>query len=360
VRHERKTYGSGRLIDGDGDRDRPVVLVDDCLVSGRSFYRAVTALEAEGYQVEGMVCLMHFPGRGGRSWAEAHGYRVEPVFDVWDDLELPRPPGPSWCFPPGQRPSSGAEKASRPAEFARRAAQQYLATGTLPAPAYPFDHDAGGGIFVSIRDRGTGERLARRGFFRLPSADPGRPQELAEVTADAVDAARSAIDSAGLGNLAFGVTQIGTLEPILPRDLDVTRYGIVVHSEAEPWRIGAALPNTESATTEIEQYREACTKARIVPGEPHALYRHSVTKDVTAGATWPPFGAAVPEAGFPDTDLAVLSARLWELIAEASGGSAQPRDGDVAGDAAESREPLPLPPFGVDAVAVALYADGRL
>ena len=86
VRHERKTYGSGRLIDGDGDRDRPVVLVDDCLVSGGSFYPAATALEAEGYQVEGMVCLMHFPGRGGRSWAEAHGYRVEPVFDVWEDL----------------------------------------------------------------------------------------------------------------------------------------------------------------------------------------------------------------------------------------------------------------------------------
>ena len=214
-----------------------------------------------------------------------------------------------------------------------------------------------GGVFVSIRNRLTGERLARRGFFRLPPG-PGSPFDLGNVTADAVDGARRAIASTGFENLAFGVTFIGELEPVLPRQLDVSRYGIVVQSEVDPWRVGAALPNTESATTEIEQYREACAKARIMAGEPHVLYRHSVTKDITDSARWPPFGAPAADTALPAATAGLVGDRLWRLVGDVSGSTGA--TGAGASGRPDSLAPLPPMPYEIQAVGVSLYARGRL
>ena len=71
IREERKAHGSVRQIEGSGNRDLPVVVIDDSLSSGNSLRNAVAALEADGYCVEGSLSLVYFPGRGGAEWAQS-------------------------------------------------------------------------------------------------------------------------------------------------------------------------------------------------------------------------------------------------------------------------------------------------
>ncbi|HEY0144198.1 MAG TPA: hypothetical protein VGF48_25145 [Thermoanaerobaculia bacterium] len=92
IRSEQKKYGSCRRIEGHGDVNEPVIVIDDSISSGSSLENAITALEGEGYTVEGAICLVNFPFRGGVEWARGLGYRVETLFDIWNDLEMPNPP----------------------------------------------------------------------------------------------------------------------------------------------------------------------------------------------------------------------------------------------------------------------------
>ena len=87
VRPEQKQYGSNRQIDPPGDRRRKVVLVDDSISSGTSFFKAAQILERNGYEVEGTVCLVDFSYRGGRERAQARGYKVKSLFDMWKDIK---------------------------------------------------------------------------------------------------------------------------------------------------------------------------------------------------------------------------------------------------------------------------------
>ena len=91
VREKPKGNALGRQIEGPADRGRPVVIIDDSLSSGTSLLKGIRVLEAHGFQVEGAICLVHFPDRGGRERAVALGYRVETLFDIWDDLRVRRP-----------------------------------------------------------------------------------------------------------------------------------------------------------------------------------------------------------------------------------------------------------------------------
>ena len=63
VRPLREVWGTRRRIEGAGDRTRPVVIVDDCICAGDSMKAACTALESDGYRVEGAVSLVNFPGK---------------------------------------------------------------------------------------------------------------------------------------------------------------------------------------------------------------------------------------------------------------------------------------------------------
>ncbi|MFL6260773.1 MAG: AMMECR1 domain-containing protein [Thermoanaerobaculia bacterium] len=355
IREKRKGYGSCRHIEGNIDRSRPVVVLDDSLSSGTSMRQAIQALEEEGLQVEGGVALVYFPYRGGAERALGLGYRVEWIFDVWKDLEMPQP-----VYTPGFRRAMPERWGSRqvedglhPALAARQAAELYLAHGEVPRPparlAAPVD--GRGGVYVSFREPDSDKRLARDGFWHFNAADADPCRDLVLATVKTLRYAESPISRERLAGLKIAVSFLGPLESIPPRQLDYWRYGIVVHSRAWATKVGGALPNTQVFTHELEQYRHArFTNADLTLFEPYDLYRHEIEKYVEPGAGWLPFGAA-EDAGDWAHDPGVgerLTARARELLAAAIRG--EPAAGAPVGD--------DLVPAPVYAVGVTLYHRG--
>jgi len=90
IRERRKQTLACRRIDGPLDHSRPVVVIDDSISSGTSLINAINALENEGFEVEGSLALVRFPGRLGCEFAYRNGYRAEWLFDIWRDLEMLR------------------------------------------------------------------------------------------------------------------------------------------------------------------------------------------------------------------------------------------------------------------------------
>jgi orotate phosphoribosyltransferase/AMMECR1 domain-containing protein len=294
VREQRKETVACRQVDGPLDRSRPVVLIDDSLSSGTSLSRGIHALEKDGFQVEGAVMLAYFPGRGGLEWAEAAGYHVEYLFDVWRDLGYPLEPGQRL----GQMPSStGISDASNPAVAARQIAEYFLSTGRVPKPPAGVDFNCGGqgGVFVSFRRRADDHRVARSGFWHFDPKAARPARDLVQATVLTLREAGGTITADNLSGHKIAVTFLGPLELIQPRDLDFNRYGIVVRSRTDPERMGGALPNTQVFTSEIAQYLHARdNNARLGPGEPHDLFRHTIGKFVEPDADWPPYGSEAP------------------------------------------------------------------
>ncbi len=67
VRDARKPYAFTELVEGGLRRDRPVVVVDDLLSTGRSALDAANALRKEGYDVIAVYTVFRFAWRRGRS-----------------------------------------------------------------------------------------------------------------------------------------------------------------------------------------------------------------------------------------------------------------------------------------------------
>ncbi len=82
IRDERKPHGRRRLVEGPIVRERPVVLIDDILNSGRSALKAVSLLQQDGFRVVGMMCLFNFAWSGGRRRLEDHGLWVDSLLDL--------------------------------------------------------------------------------------------------------------------------------------------------------------------------------------------------------------------------------------------------------------------------------------
>ncbi len=295
VRPEAKGHGALRRIDGAGDRTRKVVVVDDSLSSGTSFRAACTALEDEGYDVEGTACLVDFPGRGGRQYAEARGYRVETSFDIWHDIgmrEPPQTPGFLANMPriwSRQRLPEGLH----PAVAARRVAEHYLGTGEALRPPARFDSPESdpGGTFLSLRRRNDDRRLGRKGFWHFEPADADPCRDVVIATVQTLRSLSRPPTIPELEELKFCVTFLGPLEQVTPSELDFSRYGIVVRSRVSPHKIGGALPNTQFFTSTYEQYRHArWTNAKVMNLEEHDVFRHELVKRVEPGVSWPPYG----------------------------------------------------------------------
>ncbi|HEX8844556.1 MAG TPA: hypothetical protein VF791_07920, partial [Pyrinomonadaceae bacterium] len=358
VREKRKTYVSCRRVEGPIDMSRSVIVIDDSLSSGTSLHKAIAALEEDGFQVEGAVALVNFPHRGGLEWANAYGYHVECLFDIWEDLEMPR----DQLVPGFQRfddvpvADIKIEDGLHPARVARRAAEIYLSTGHLPQPPKRLDqeYDNCGGVYVSFRERHTEKRLARDGFWHFNPDDADLCRDLVLATIQTLDAAAGAITLQALSKLKIAVTFFTPLELIMPRQLDFDRYGIVVRSRFWETKLGGALPNTQVFISEVEQYRHARERnARVSTTEPHDLYRHDIIKCVEPGEDWLPYGSA----DGPDTDWSrsdSVGAKLTERARRA-----------MRAAAANKRltgRPLPddliQTPF--DAVAVTIYRQGLL
>ena len=278
VRPAAKGHGAGRRVEGRPDRGHPVVVVDDSLSSGRSFLTAAALLEREGFEVEGLVALVEFPGRGGRERAEGLGYRVRTVYNVWADLGAPGPPDELPDH--GITPRWGDDRVPdglHPARVARLVLQQIAATGTAPLPPSRFDEpvDGRGGVFVSVRRRDDHDRQARAGFWRFDAGpgDPCRDLVLAATATAARLPGRMVPDE-----VTIAVTFLGPLEEVTAAELDFDRrYGVVVRSTVWSAKAGGALPNTQYFTSALEQYRHArWVNGGIGDLEPHQVFRHKV------------------------------------------------------------------------------------
>lgn len=82
VREERKPHGRRRLVEGPLTRERPVVLLDDILNSGRSAWKAVELLRQDGFQVVGLMTLFNFTWSGGKQRLEQQGLWVDSLLDL--------------------------------------------------------------------------------------------------------------------------------------------------------------------------------------------------------------------------------------------------------------------------------------
>jgi orotate phosphoribosyltransferase/AMMECR1 domain-containing protein len=360
IREQPKAYLTRRRIDGPRDRGRPVVVIDDSISSGTSLYRSIEALEADGFEVEGAVALVRFPFRDGAEWGYRNGYRVEALFDIWDDLKMARPSVPRNA---GLLPDAGAgaavappiEPGLPPAVAARQIAARYLATGTVPGPPPRLDaeYDGRGGVFVSFRHRDTEDRVARDGFWHFDAADANPCRDLVAATIRTIDGSDGAVSSGTLAGLKIAVSFFGPLEKVRPADLDYARYGIVVRDTTFRRKLGGALPNTQVFVSEIEQYTHAWKRnAGLVWTEPHDLFRHEITKHVEPGESWLPYGCPDgPELSWADDDAIgrVLTDRVRAVL------TATP-------EVPPAGVPVPpgLVPYPLCGVAVGLYHRGLL
>ena len=356
IREVRKPYGSSRQIEGPADKRRPVVVIDDSLSSGTSLRKAITALEQEGFEVEGAVVLVNFPFRGGLEWAAALGYRIEAIFDAWMDLGAPRR-----SFVPGHKRLASEPFASErlpdgldPATAARRVAEFWLRSGGILQPPRHFDRelDGGGGVYVSFRERRSDHRLARDGFWHFDPADADPCRDLVLATVKTLRSPPGIVTLANLADLKIGASFFTALEKIVPAKLDFARYGIVARSLGFETKMGGALPNSQFYTSEIEQYTHARWRnARIPAAEPHDLFRHDITKCVEPGEYWLPYGTFQDPATHwtGNTTIGKLLTDRARAAVKAAASAAAP-DGDALAD-----DLIPAPLY---AVAVTLYYRG--
>ena len=75
VRKESKNHGTARLIEGNFKPGDSVVVVEDVITSGGSARRAVSAIEAAGGKVLGVVAVVDRE-EGGKATLENEGRRV--------------------------------------------------------------------------------------------------------------------------------------------------------------------------------------------------------------------------------------------------------------------------------------------
>jgi orotate phosphoribosyltransferase/AMMECR1 domain-containing protein len=355
VRPEHESWGTRRQVEGAGDRSKSVVVVDDSLCSGNSLRRAIIALEEDGYRVEGAVCLVNFPWKGGTEWATALGYRVETILDIWQDLHIAEYQSVSEYTLDASRidPVRRVPDGLSPADAARWVSVHFLKCGVIPRPPGKFDgdYDARGGVMVSFRDRTSNYRVARNGFYRFTSENGNLCSDVVLATARTLLASGEAIARYGLDRLKLGVTLFSENVPIVPRQLDFSRFGILLQSKVQPGKHGGALPNTQFFVSELQQLHHArFTNAHLFPFEPFTIFRHAVNKSVESGCTWPWFGVSVAEIAEPDSIGELLVARAREILRSAEAGTRS------------SAKKLPTDLFSKtpDAIAVSLYHRGLI
>ncbi len=309
VRKERKEHGSLKLIEGQIDRDEPVVLIDDSVSSGTSMLAGCERLQQAGLRVEGGVCLVRFGWYGGYAQMQERGYHMEAVYDIWDDfmahMEDEDQPlrNPSKWFPEFEWSPERAPDGLHPAQLARIVITEYLSSGKLlRAPArLDQDYDSSGGAWVSIRSlQDIHLRHARDGFWHFPGE---QRQSAAEdvVLASLRTATDMAQGEAGLkivNESGIAVTFFTALERCNVGDLDNDRYGIVVRSLERPATMGGALPRMPGIANEWQQFQHARIKnGRLLSFEPYEILRHEVVKAIEPAVAWQPTG--VPAADLP-------------------------------------------------------------
>jgi orotate phosphoribosyltransferase len=324
VRKERKPHGSQKLIEGQIDLDEPVILIEDSIVSGNSARQGISGLEQSGLRVEGCIALVRFGWEGGCSDLAGRGYRVEAIYDIFEDFmsRMEGEQGPDYnptrqltdiCWS-----SQSAPERLHPAHLAREVMRQYLTNKEALTPPRSLDktgYDSSGGAWVSVRSReDIFDRHARDGFWHFPFDRSWGPAE--DIVRAALQTARELDKMDGalqlLETSVVGVTLFSALERTTIGELDNNRYGIVVVSGERPEVMGGALPNMPGIRGEYQQFHHArCNNAQLYGYEPYVIYRHGVSKYIEPGERWQPSG--VPKSG-ESANLAALAERAREIV----------------------------------------------
>ncbi len=91
VRKERKTYGTGGLIEGTVT-DAPIIIVDDILNSGSSLEKVRVVLEQEKRTIAHVFVVIDYQSAKGRAWRDKHGIFVHAPFGLAEfGLTLQKP-----------------------------------------------------------------------------------------------------------------------------------------------------------------------------------------------------------------------------------------------------------------------------
>jgi orotate phosphoribosyltransferase len=70
VRKAEKQHGTGRRIEGFGEKGARVVIVDDVCTTGASTIQAIEAAREYGFEVTGVLCLVERQEASGRANVE--------------------------------------------------------------------------------------------------------------------------------------------------------------------------------------------------------------------------------------------------------------------------------------------------
>lgn len=178
------------------------------------------------------------------------------------------------------------------------ASKHYRLSGTSPR----------GGAFVSLRNRTTWQRAGRGGQWTFDATDLSPEMEV-------IVAAKKAcanLTTATLRDMVVSVSLFGSLEQVAPEELNHEKFGIVVRASSGG-KIGGALPNSPEYGDERGQYLHALHNARLTPGDGHALYRHTVERQVE-DTVWPVYGAPFPYADVDLTRFVTLLLRPEERV----------------------------------------------
>ena len=84
VRPEAKGHGRGRLIEGPPVRGKKVAVVDDTCTTGRSLLHAIAAVEAQGGEVVGVLCILDRHEGGGEE-IRKRGYELTTLLEADED-----------------------------------------------------------------------------------------------------------------------------------------------------------------------------------------------------------------------------------------------------------------------------------
>ena len=87
VRKEAKAHGAGRLIEGPFQSGDAVAIIEDVITTGGSALRAITAVQAAGGTVQGVLALVDRE-EGGREAIQDAGYPVHALARAADIIAL--------------------------------------------------------------------------------------------------------------------------------------------------------------------------------------------------------------------------------------------------------------------------------
>lgn len=96
IRKKRKRYATQKYIEGEVS-SKKIVLVDDLILSGKSFLKQVQVLEKAGYVVDSVFCFVRFYEVSYYQELEARGITIHSVFDL-SDFGLPKVKSPERSY----------------------------------------------------------------------------------------------------------------------------------------------------------------------------------------------------------------------------------------------------------------------